>query len=176
MKRLFIIQILVIAALVSCKEDKPSVRTSGTDTIDNTILPDGSSWYVNGFSFSQAKLISTNLASKPDITLLPNKNNTLSPLILDSDTFSSPFLKIGEYVTEEEAKTAFNDLKTVPEGEWIEMIDPLAENQVWIYRSNDEKYTKFRIVNIVNEMKDHVPYGECTFQWVHQPDGTAVFP
>ena len=177
MKRLFVVLISTIVFLFACKKEV-TVRTSGTDTIDNTIYPDGPAYYVFGFSFSQAKLMqeSANSDSKPDIVLPRNVDNTISPLTLQANNLLPSFLKIGEYDTEEEAKTAFNNLKTVPEGAWIEMINPVVPNQVWVYRSNNEKYTKFRIVSIINEMRENIPYGECTFQWVHQPDGSVNFP
>ena len=178
MKRLFVVLISTIVFLFACKKEI-TIRTSGTDTINNTIHPNGPAYYVLGFSFSQAKLMqeSENSASKPDIVLLRNLDNAISPLILQANNRPPSFLKIDEYDTEEEeAKTAFNNLKTVPEGEWIEMINPVAPNQVWVYMSNNEKHTKFRIVSIINEMRENIPYGECTFQWVHQPDGSVNFP
>jgi hypothetical protein len=56
------------------------------------------------------------------------------------------------------------------------MADPIKDNQVWIYKSGTETYTKFRIISTVNETRSNVPYGECTFQWVYQPDGSTTFP
>ena len=172
MKRLFVVLISTTVFLFACKKEA-TVRTSGIDAIDNTILIEGPVYFVYGFSFSQAKLVSTESNPPPDIVLPRN----IDSLILQANNYRPSFLKIGEYDTEEKAKTAFNDLKTVPEGEWIEMIYPVAPNQVWVYRSNNEKYTKFRIVSIVNEIREYnIPYGECTFQWVHQPNGSVNFP
>ncbi|MDR2886649.1 MAG: hypothetical protein LBV26_01395 [Bacteroidales bacterium] len=176
MKQLFIILILVIAILPACKKDT-AVRTSGTDTIDNTIHMDVT-YFAYGFSFSQAKLIATTSAPGPDVVLFLNDDNTPSRLVLQANNRLPSFFKVGEYASDEEAKEVFNNLKTVPEAQqWFSIAEPIVPNQVWIYRANDEKYTKFRIIETVNEMmEDIVAYGECTFKWVHQPDGSVNFP
>jgi hypothetical protein len=66
---------------------------------------------------------------------------------------------------------------------WTDFADPVKPNQVWIYRSQGEKYAKIRIISTVNErrkdtsaLRDSVDYAECTFEWVYQPDGTITFP
>jgi hypothetical protein len=83
---------------------------------------------------------------------------------------------VGELLNEADARTVFNNLKSISVPQWEEMADPIAPNQVWIYRSGRETYTKIRIVSIVNETRQSIAYGECTFQWLHQPDGSLTFP
>ena len=56
------------------------------------------------------------------------------------------------------------------------MADPVIANQVWVYRTGTETYAKIRIISTVNETRDDLPYGECTFEWVYQPDGSTTFP
>ena len=56
------------------------------------------------------------------------------------------------------------------------MADPINANQVWVYRTGTETYAKIRIISTVNEIRDDMPYGECTFEWVYQPDGSLTFP
>jgi hypothetical protein len=56
------------------------------------------------------------------------------------------------------------------------MADPVTENQVWIYRSGNEKYAKIRIISTVNEIRENLPFGECRFEWLYQPDGSKTFP
>ena len=170
MKRLFIILTLAIVFMAACKKQF-SVRTSGTDTIDNI---KHLTTFVYGFSFSQAKLVETG----SDIVLdLKKESATLIPTLQANNRLPS-FLKVGEYANEDEAKNAFDNLKTIPEPQqWLDMADPIAPNQVWIYRSNNEKYTKFRIVEVkIEKIELVVDYAECTFQWIHQPDGSVNFP
>ena len=175
MKRLFFTLISTIILLVACKKEV-TVRPYGTDTIDN-IVHQNVTWFYYGFSFSQAKLVSTESTPGPDIVLYLNKDDVSSRVTLQANNFLPSFFKIGEYANEDEAKKAFDNLKTVPAPQqWLAMADPIAPNQVWIYRSNDEKYTKLRIVDIKSKELQGVPYEECTFQWVHQPDGSVNFP
>ena len=60
--------------------------------------------------------------------------------------------------------------------------DPVVSNQVWIYRSGKDNYTKFRIISDTidkrnnPELNQEVDFGEISFQWVHQPDGSLTFP
>jgi hypothetical protein len=175
MKRLLFILLAITIAIYSCKKEE-TIRTSGTETIDNTTYQ-STTYFVYGFSFEQAKQVSTLNNPGPDITIYVNRDNTPSRLTLQANNLNPSFSKVGDYADESAAKTAFDDLKTVPStAQWTDMADPISPNQVWIYRSGTEKYTKLRIISTVNEMRQLIAYGECTFQWVHQPDGSLTFP
>jgi len=178
MKRLFFILISTVVFLGACKK-QPTVRTSGTDTIDN-LRYQTISYHVYGFSFSQAKLIATNTTPAPDIIIdLVYKDGTPPSPALQTNNLLASFLKIGEYDTEDEAKEVFDNLKTITAIaiSWSDMAEPVAPNQIWVYRSNDEKYTKIRIKEVkIDKLEEFVDYAECTFQWVHQPDGSLSFP
>ena len=176
MKQLFIILISTIVLLVACKKEI-TVRTYGTDTIDN-IVYQNVTWFYYGFSFSQAKLVSTESNPGPDIVLYLNKDDVSSRVTLQANNFLPSFFKIGEYANEDEAKKAFNDLKTVGvPNQWLGMADNIAPNQVWVYRSDKDRYTKIRIIKTEFEkLSETVTIGKSEFQWVHQPDGTVNFP
>jgi hypothetical protein len=173
MKRMFFILPAYLLLFFACTKDE-SVRTSGTDTIDN-ITYFSTTYYTYGFSFSQGKLISTNLNPGPDITIYVNVDNVTPRLTLVSNNFKPSYSKVGDYPDEASAKAAFDNLKTVSATNWIDMADPVSPNQVWIYRSGTDTYTKFRIVSTVNEKREGIDYGECTFQWVFQSDGSTTF-
>jgi hypothetical protein len=83
---------------------------------------------------------------------------------------------VGDFADETTAQTAFDNLITVSTDQWVEMADPISDNQVWIFRTGTEHYAKIRIISTVNENRQGVDYGECTFQWVYQPDGSSTFP
>jgi hypothetical protein len=171
-------RIILIAALISvlpgCTKTE-ATRTSGIDTIDNTTHY--SSTYFNyGFSFSKAKLISTIDGQGYDISLYVNTDNLPYRLTLQSNNLRSSFYKVNDFADETAAKTAFDNLKTFSVPQWQEMADPVNDNQVWIFRAGNGNYTKIRIVSTINETRQSVPYGECTFQWVYQPDGSSIFP
>jgi len=174
MKKTIYILISLIVAVAACNKDE-DIRTSGTDTIDNKTYQ-STTYYVFGFLFSQAKRVSTTEKPRPDIIVYVNHDNALYRLTMQANNLNPSFYKVGDYANEVAAKTVFDNLKTVTVSSWSEMADPISPNQVWIYKSGDEKYTKFRIVSTVNEIRQNIPYGECTFQWLHQPDGSATFP
>jgi len=175
MKKSALILIVLVIMLQGCTKKEPT-RTSGTDTIDN-ITYFSTTYYNYGFSFSSAKLISTNLNPGPDITIFVYSDNAGTPrLTLQTNNLKPSFFKVGDFTDATAAKAAFDNLKTVSVTQWIDMADPVAANQVWIYRSGKDTYAKFVIVSTVNETRQSIPYGECTFQWVYQPDGTTTFP
>ena len=174
-KRLFFIQLIFLSVLAGCKKDE-TIRTSGTDTIDNTLYGSGP-YFANGFSFSLAKKVSSLDNPGPDILLYVNIDNPdASRLTFQTYNLNSSFFKVGDFANAEAAITAFSNLKSVDVLRWQDMADPIVANQVWIFRTGREKYAKVRIISVKNELRNNLAYGECTFQWVFQPDGTLTFP
>ena len=173
MKRSFFILIIILSILSGCRKDD-TPHTSGIDTIDNTLYGTGP-YYANGFLFSKATKISTLDSPGPDITIDVNIDNPVSRLILQANNFKNSFYKIGDYPDAASAVSAFNNLKTVEVYQWEGMADPINANQVWVYRTGSENYVKIRIINIKNEIRNNLPYGECTFEWLYQPDGSLTF-
>lgn len=174
MKRSIYILLAILIALSACTKVEKT-RTSGTDTIDN-IVHHTTTYFVYGFSFSQAKLVSNLGTPGSDIIVYVNVDNLPARLTLQANNLKPSFFKVGDFADETAAITAFNNLKTFSASQWTDMADPINANQVWIYRSGSDTYTKIRIVSAVNETRQTVPYGECTFQWVYQPDGSLTFP
>jgi hypothetical protein len=183
MKRSANIILIFLLFLAACSKDGSG--TSGTDTINNTTHK-GTTYYIYGFTFSSGRAVSTTETPGPDIAVYVNADNQNVPprLYLIANNFNPSFYKLGEYNDEAAAKTAFDELKTVsvPPSQWTDLADPISNNQIWIYRSSTDKYTKFRIVSTLidkrqnTEINQLVDYGECTFEWVYQPDGTLTFP
>jgi hypothetical protein len=175
MKRsIFIILLAIAIASAGCTKTE-NTPTSGMATIDNTVYI-STTYYSIGFSFSEAKLISNLENPGPDITVYVNKDIVPYRLIFQADNLLPSFYKFGEFADEATAITAFKNLTTFTVSEWSDMADPIAPNQVWIYRSGKDCYSKIRIISTVNEMRQNIAYGECKFQWVHQPDGSTTFP
>jgi hypothetical protein len=173
MKKTVYILAVLFFAMSGCTKVEPT-RTAGIDTIDNTVyLP---TYFAYGFSFSQAKLISNLANPGADIIIYVNTDNSPYRLNLLADNLKPSFYKTGDFPDEASAITAFNNLKTVSVTQWIDIADPIKANQVWIYRTGSEKYAKIRIISTKNETRQGVPYGECTFQWIYQGDGSSTFP
>ena len=158
--------------LSGCRKDH-TTPTSGTDTIDNTTYMT-TTYYVFGFTFSLAEKISTLSDPGPDITI--GDDGTLFNLILQTNNQNNSFYKVGEYSSEAAAQQAFNNLTSTSITQWAALGDSIRINQVWIYQSGSEHYTKIRIVNTVSKVSVPIDYSECTFQWVYQPDGSLTFP
>lgn len=176
MKKIVFIFLILFAIFSGCTK-KEATRTSGIDTIDNT-NHFSTTYFQYGFSFPGAKLIATYPSPGPDITLVVNFNDAGTPrLTLQSENMLPSFYKAGEFSDETAAKSAFDNLKTVSASlsQWLDIADPVLPNQVWIYRSETEHYAKIRIISTINETRQTVPYGEITFQWVYQPDGSTTF-
>jgi len=174
MKRILFILLAILSVLSGCTKKEPT-RSSGIDTIDN-ITYFSTTYYQYGFSFSSASLVSTNLNPGPDITIYVNIDNATPRLTLQSNNLKPSFYKVGDFPDVSSAQSAFDNLKTVSVSQWQDMADPINANQVWIYKSGTEHYSKIRIVSTVNETRQGVAYGECSFQWVYQPDGSLTFP
>ena len=172
MRRSFFILLIILTILSGCRKDD-TPRTSGINTIDNTLYGTGP-YYANGFSFSQAKKISTLSDPEPDISI--DNDGTLLNLIFQANNYKNSFYKVGEFADAASAEQAFNNLTSVSAPQWIAMGDSIRINQVWIYRSGTERYTKIRIVKTVSKSRDPRGYAECTFEWLYQPDGSLTFP
>lgn len=174
MKRISIIIMLSIFLLAGCiKENTP--RTSGTDTIDNEIFHK-TVYYAYGFSFAKAGKAATTETPLPDFVLYVNTDTQTPRLTLETRNLKDSFSKVGDYPDEASAISAFKNLSMVGSVQWIGIADPVNANQIWLYRTNDDQYAKIRIVTIVNETRNSLPYGQITFEWVFQPDGSSVFP
>ena len=173
-KRTIIIILAFAVVLPACTKVE-KIRTSGIDTIDNSKYHT-TTYFVYGFSFSSAKLVPTYPSPGPDIVIYLNNDDPISRLTLQANNLKPSFYKAGDYSDAEAAKAAFENLKTISVPKWEDMADPIAVNQVWIYRTGSERFVKLRIISTVNEVRNSIPYAECTFQWVYQPDGSSTFP
>jgi hypothetical protein len=174
MKRQLVVFLAIILIISGCTK-KEATRTSGIDTIDN-ITYFGTTYYNYGFLFSGAKLVKTYPGTGPDITIYVNIDNVTPRLTLQTNNLNPSFYNVGDFPDAVGAQSAFDNLKTVAVTQWQDMADPINDNQVWIYKSGTGNYTKIRIVSTVNETRSSIAYGECTFQWVYQPDGSSTFP
>lgn len=172
MKQLGYSLLFIIVILSGCKKDV-RVRTTGTDTIDN-VRHLTTTWFTYGFSFSTGKLISTETTPKPDITV--DTLTTARPNVYLQGSINTFFAKIGDYPDENSAKAAFDGLKSVSVTNWQDWANPILPNQVWVFKSGSDLYTKFRIITIIQRRDQGIPVTEITFQWVHQPDGSLTFP
>jgi hypothetical protein len=175
MKKYILISFVALFFLPSCRKtnDNPN---SGTATINNVLNLDPvlQDYYSLGFLFSAGKLVSSHETPPPDINIL--SEGIFQNLIFEANNLDNSFYKVGQYSNSATAKNVFDTLVSPVVLQWVEWADSLKANQVWLYKSGNEHYSKLRIVSTVSEIRDYRDYAECTFEWVYQPDGSLTFP
>jgi len=180
MNRISLIILSGLLTLVSCKKDDDKRR--GENVIDNRLYQSELSFYALGFHFATASLTRTDGSPFPDITLIAETGagGVITSVVFNGPPAlnTSPFSLYGDYQSESEAITAFNSILTFEASDfiWTELGRQVAANQVWLYRSPDSHYAKLVILDVITEERDGLPYAECRFRWVYQPDGTSNFP
>ncbi len=173
---LTVILILLLFVQVSCKKDQ-TPKTSGTITIDNTLYGSGP-YYAFGFSVPTGEKVSTANDQLDVITILADVdiNNEIRRIFFDTRNFKESFFLFGEYSDATTALSAFNNLKSFSNPQWVATADTIKMNQIWLFRTSQNKYAKIRVVNTLMEKRNNIPYAECTLEWIYQPDGTLTFP
>jgi hypothetical protein len=172
MKKFLLILLLLLNFLAGCK--KHDTPLSGTVTIDNNLYGTGP-YYAYGFSFVMAKTLST-LDKNPAPDISVDNGDIPGVLILQANNYLESFYKEGEYPDAATAEQAFKNLASAQVTQWKAMGEQIKSNQIWIYRSGTENYTKFRIISTKYETRIPRDFVECTFEWVYQPDGSLTFP
>lgn len=168
---------LLTILAVSCGRDE-SVPLRGTVTIDSRLYGTGP-YYATGFTFLSASVTPTNRNPQPDILVLAETNvsGDVTGVYFSTSAFLPSFHKHGSYPDAASANTAFNNLTEVnPASNWLDLAIPVKVNEVWVFRTRDEKYAKIKIIEVKAEMREGNPYAECKFEWTFQPDGSTTFP
>jgi hypothetical protein len=168
--------LFILLLVIGCKKnDGP--KLSGIDTINNILYGTGP-YYAYGFSVTSRKNISTSTSPLDVITILADNdiNNNVRKVYFATNNLLYSFYRVGQYADSASASLAFNNLKSFTDPPWIESVDSVRANQVWLYRTSINSYAKLRVISTVGEKRDSKPYAECTFEWVYQPDGSLTFP
>lgn len=166
---------LVVITTAGCKKDNR--RYSGTDTIDNTLVPSGQVFAVFGFSFEEGRVLSNLEPPGPDITinLQTDFDGNVTGKYFDSNNLVESFTLAGEYSGASEASAAFDNLREVGSRIWQLAAWGAEENQVWLFKTSKGNYVKFRIIEIAIDEQQDPPYIDVTFEWRIQPDGADIF-
>jgi hypothetical protein len=172
------ITILVFTLIFSgCKKnDGPTL--SGTITIDNRSY--GATYYALGFCVPSGQKVSTLNNPSDVITILADfdTNYNVRKLFFNTYSLKNSFYRFGQYADAATASVVFKNLTSFSFPSWTGSGDTVKANQIWLFRTSVEKYAKIRIISTYTEKKTDMiyPYGECTFEWVYQPDGSLTFP
>lgn len=175
MKRIFFIILILSVIVTGCKKDnKP--QFSGTITINNVLYGSGP-YYALGFSVPDGKKVSTLPDPLNVISILafPDANDNIK-IYFNTTGPRNSFNIYGQYSDAASASLAFKNLISFADPQWTETADSVKVNQIWLYRTSSDRYAKIRVTNTVAEIRNSKPYGECTLEWVYQPDGSLTFP
>jgi hypothetical protein len=173
----FIVAILTLFVWGCRKEDKPQL--SGIVTIDNKLY--GSvTYYALGFTFATGEKTSTLNVPPADITIDAFKvtinDQDSVVLYFYANNYLPSFFCYGKYADASAASLAFNNLTTFTLPQFVDMGDDVNANQIWLYRTSNNKFAKIRIISTVRASGTIKPDAECTFEWAYQPSGTLTFP
>jgi hypothetical protein len=174
----FMLFLAAASLFTSCKKDDKPVY-SGTVTIDNVLSKDPP-YYGYGFSVPTGKKVSTLDSPLDVITVLEDHdiNYNVRKIFFSCSNFKNAFYGYGSYADAAKAEQAFADLTSFSTPQWEELGDTVKANQIWLFRTDEDKFAKIRIINTRTEKRADMvfPFAECTFEWVYQPDGTQTFP
>jgi len=177
MRRFCVIVLMILFGLSGCKKNE-SPRFSGTMTISNKAVDQNYSVY--GFDVPTGQKV-LNLHNQQDvITIQPDfeVDYTVRKLFFAADNLYNSFYRFGQYADVTAASLDFKNLTSFSDPQWKQLGDSVKANQIWLFRTSDEKYAKLRIISTLTEKRLDMPfpYAECTFEWVFQPDGSLTFP
>ena len=181
MKKLIILFLLVVFVNGCDNSVEPTPpKTSGENTINSKVV----NFKTNGFSFSQASLIeypnSQNI--NPDMLLLVQitAQNEIAGVFLSPPNNQPSFRLLVQLNDADSANNYFSELAEIPDTTYAWLAIPVKENQIWAVKTQDNKYAKILIKHTEAYMDSSIqssptPYGEATFKWKYQPDGSRKF-
>jgi hypothetical protein len=177
MRTISLILFLLLISISGCKKDDKN-KNSGTITIDNEPVTTPT-YYIYGLHVPTGQKVSILNSSLDVITIMGADNNGTIELYFDTENYQSSFYLFGQYQDLASCKTAFKNLISFSEPlPWTDTGDNVMPNQIWLYKTSNEKYAKIRVISTFSETRPYMPfpYAECNFEWVYQPDGTLTFP
>lgn len=174
------IYIFTFLGLIACSKTDTKVKTSGTTVISSEILGNNGAYYVVGFSFAKAANVNFNITSStvPDIVVENNIDNhgTVIGANLSSPKNDAAFNLAGTFNNSTDAEVYFSGLKDFSNTVFSAKVDSIVANQVYLFKSLSNTYTKFWIQDLTVKQNGASQYAEITVKWVYQPDGSMTFP
>lgn len=187
MKALSVLSVVAVLAAIfwsGCKDDEtgPSpTPTSGTATVDGRYVNNQAS----GFSFDQAAIVKfpNSKGLVPDLIVLVQMNETgaiLGVFFARPDSLASAFQLLRQFTSFESAHSYFQDLAEIPDTTYVDLALPVRVGQVWAVKTRRNTFAKILIRQTVayadsSNPSAPTPYGEATFDWAYQPNGSRQF-
>jgi len=176
---------LIIAFICGCDNSigPEPPKTSGETTINTKVVD---SKYT-GFSFSQGgNIIFPNPNNIiPDIIVMVQTNETgdILGVFFGSAGGLKPTFKLVKQFNDADTDSAqifFDNLTEVSDSNYMDLALPAKANQIWAVKTIDDKFGKILILHTEAYADNSNPsspnlYGEATFKWKYQPDGSRNF-
>ncbi len=166
-----------------CKNEGTSpvpTPTSGTATVNSRVVNST----VSGFCFSRAANISyPNQAGViPDMMVLVQtgqSGNILGVYLARPDTLVPTFRLLREFGSADSAHQYFVALSEIPDTTYENLALPARASQIWAVKTRDNTFAKIHIRSTTAYVDSSTGvrtlYGEATFDWAYQPDGSRRF-
>lgn len=170
-----VILILLATGVISCDKE-PGSKYHGEFTIDNTLYGLGP-YYAIGFSFEEGRTLQTIESPGPDITVhaKTDAQGNVSGAYLDTPNLEESYALAGDFDNEADARNFYDNLLEVGSYTWLLFADNISEHQVYVFKTRNDNYVKFRIRDLVLEDINDRAFAEVTIEWRIQPDGSATF-
>jgi hypothetical protein len=180
--KFLLVIIFLFLSVISCKKNSTEISpvlTSGRATLNSNVENNK----IHGFSFSNGEVISMPNSEGiiPDMILAVQiSNSDVIGVFFGSVELRPSFHLISWVSTEDSAQTIFNNLMEIPDTTFQDLAIPVKKNQVWAVKSHENKYAKLLIIQTIafndsTNLDAITPYGEATFDWEFQPNGSRVF-
>ena len=178
--------LIALAVLVGggCKDDGTApvpTPTSGRATIDSRYVNSQAS----GFSFDQAAVVRfpNPQGTLPDVCVFVQINNPggiVGVFFTRPDSLVPTFRLLRQFATVDSAESYFQGLAEIPDTTFLDLAIPTSEGQVWAVKTRQTTFAKVLVRHTLAYADSSgpgapTPYGEATFDWAYQPNGTRRF-
>ena len=182
-----LVSCISVLAILSCSEDRPncpesSQLPSGRTVIDTAEREDESGHhYFEGFCFSEGAVVRVPEEQADFMMMyLTGTEGKFAGIALRQPALQPAFLSVAIVGTLEEGQAAFDGTLSVPRGASLQgLASQAVPYSVWVVKTHDGKFGKILITRLtfggVQDSCGVRDYGEITFDWEYQPNGSSCF-
>jgi hypothetical protein len=185
---------MLVLAVLACSGDGPNCPDScrlpsGRAVVDASVRVDEQGHlYFQGFSFCEGSVVRvpSNQWQEPDflVMFMTGSQGDIQGLLLVQPDLIPAFHHVDTGETPEEGRIAFDGTICIPADAYLESLGgPVRPYQVWAIKTHGGKFGKILVTDTFFCSQSHDSagititrsYGEITFDWQYQPDGSRCF-